>query len=213
MSLHALEPIDLYCERTSALLWAEPVNALSNLAFMFAAWLLLRGMDRGAPADLRALAWLTGLVGAGSLVFHTVAQVWASALDVGFIAIFVIVYLHRALVRLHGWREPGASIAVTAMLVMSAGIAFAARAPALNGSGIYLGPWLALIALALSCRQHLAGRWLRLAAALFAVSILLRSIDKAVCASFPLGTHFGWHLLNAGVLWCCIRALQSADHR
>jgi len=209
--MQPLDPIDLYCERTSALFWAEPVNALTNLAFMLAAWFLLRGMDRRTPADLRALAWLIGLVGAGSLVFHTIGQVWASALDVGFIAIFVILYLQRALVHLHGWRNPGAGIAVIGMLVMSAGIAYAGRAPALNGSEIYLGPWLTLIALALSCRQHAAGRWLRLAAALFAVSIVLRSIDNAVCAAFPLGTHFGWHLLNAGVLWSCVRALLAAD--
>lgn len=27
-----LEPIDAYCERTSAAYWAEPVNAVTNLA-------------------------------------------------------------------------------------------------------------------------------------------------------------------------------------
>lgn len=209
--MQALDPIDLYCERTSALFWAEPVNALTNLAFMLAAWFLLRSMDHRTPDDLRTLAWLTGLVGAGSLVFHTVGQVWASALDVGFIAVFVILYLQRALVRLHGWHNPGASIAVLGMLAMSTGIAYAGRAPALNGSEIYLGPWLTLAALALSCRQHAAGRWLRLAATLFALSIVLRSVDIEVCAAFPLGTHFGWHLVNAGVLWCCVRALQAAE--
>ena len=43
--MRLLDPIDLYCERTTALLWAEPVNALSNLGFLLAAWLLLSGMD------------------------------------------------------------------------------------------------------------------------------------------------------------------------
>ena len=32
--------IDLYCERTGPGLWAEPVNALTNLAFFAAAWAL-----------------------------------------------------------------------------------------------------------------------------------------------------------------------------
>lgn len=203
----AFDAIDLYCERTGPQLWAEPVNALTNLAFVLAAWLLLREMGRRAPGDLRALGWLVGLVGVGSMVFHTVGQVWASALDIGFIALFVLLYLQRALVRLHGWQEFVASAAVVGMLVMSAGIAFAGRAPVLNGSEIYLGPWLALLALALSCRQLAAGRWLRWAAALFAVSITLRSVDPLVCTAFPLGTHFGWHLCNALVLWCCVHAL------
>ena len=35
--------IDLYCERLSPGIWAEPINALTNLAFLvaaFAAWRL-----------------------------------------------------------------------------------------------------------------------------------------------------------------------------
>ncbi len=207
------DAIDVYCERTGPEFWAEPVNALTNLAFILAAWLLLREIGRRAPGDLRALAWLVGLVGVGSLVFHTVGQVWATVLDIGFIAIFVVVYLQRALVRLHGWHNLAASAAVVGVLVMTAGIAVFARTPALNGSELYLGPWLALLALALSCRQLAARRWLGLATALFAASIVLRSVDMAVCAAFPLGTHFGWHLNNALVLWCCVHALLPGARR
>lgn len=32
-----LTPIDIQCERTSAALWAEPVNVLTNAAFLIAA--------------------------------------------------------------------------------------------------------------------------------------------------------------------------------
>ncbi len=31
------QAVDIYCERTSAAFWAEPVNALSNLSFIAAA--------------------------------------------------------------------------------------------------------------------------------------------------------------------------------
>ena len=37
-----LESIDLYCERTGPELWSEPLNALSNLAFIGVAALLWR---------------------------------------------------------------------------------------------------------------------------------------------------------------------------
>ncbi|MBT0963132.1 ceramidase domain-containing protein [Denitromonas iodatirespirans] len=203
-------PLDLYCERTDPGLWAEPVNALTNLAFVLAAALLLRRMDRRTPADLRALAGLIGAVGIGSLVFHTVAERWASVLDVAFIAIFVVVFLHRALVRLHGWHNGAAAAAVGAMLVTSAAIAIAVRVPALNGSELYLGPWLALIALAVPKRPAAAAGRLRAAAALFGLSVLLRSVDLTMCEHFPLGTHFGWHVNNALVLWFAMRGLLSA---
>ncbi|KAA3651659.1 MAG: hypothetical protein DWQ11_13590 [Proteobacteria bacterium] len=205
-----LAPLDVYCERTDAGLWAEPVNALTNLAFIAGAAWLLRRMDRRTPADLRTLAWLMGLVGAGSGVFHTVAQAWAAVLDVAFIALFVVLFLQRALVRLAGWRASAASGAVLGVLIVSAMIAITLKAPALNGSELYLGPWLALIGLSRICPPSPARRWLTAAAVLFGVSMLLRSTDLAVCEAFPLGTHFGWHVNNALVLWCGMRALMPA---
>ena len=209
----AIDPIDLYCERTGAGLWSEPVNALTNLAFMLAAALLLRRMDTRTPADVRALAWLLALIGAGSLVFHTVAQRWASVLDIAFIAIFVVVFIQRALVRLHGLRSGAAMVATVGVIMLSAAIAVTVRIPALNGSELYLGPWLALIVLALTCPHRQAARWLRATAALFAVSLVFRSADLALCEVFPLGTHFGWHLNNALVLWCALRGLMCAAPR
>ena len=209
----AIDPIDLYCERTGAGLWSEPVNALTNLAFVLAAALLLRRMDTRTPADVRALAWLLALIGAGSLVFHTVAQRWASVLDIAFIAIFVVVFIQRALVRLHGLRSGAAMVATVGVITLSAAIAVTVRIPALNGSELYLGPWLALIVLALTCPHRQAARWLRATAALFAVSLVFRSADLALCEVFPLGTHFGWHLNNALVLWCALRGLMCAAPR
>ena len=208
-----IDPIDLYCERTGAGLWSEPVNALTNLAFVLAAALLLRRMDTRTPADVRALAWLLALIGAGSLVFHTVAQRWASVLDIAFIAIFVVVFIQRALVRLHGLHSGTAMVATVGVIMLSAAIAVTVRLPALNGSELYLGPWLALIVLALTCPHRQAARWLRATAALFAVSLVFRSADLALCEVFPLGTHFGWHLNNALVLWCALRGLMCAAPR
>ncbi|MFT2588559.1 hypothetical protein ACMWPQ_29155, partial [Escherichia coli] len=42
MTASLLAPVDLYCERLSTAFWAEPVNALSNLAFLLAAYFLWR---------------------------------------------------------------------------------------------------------------------------------------------------------------------------
>lgn len=42
-------PLDIYCERTGPGLWAEPLGALSNLAFFVAAWMLWRLCHTPSP--------------------------------------------------------------------------------------------------------------------------------------------------------------------
>ncbi len=51
-----------------------------------------------------------------------------------------------------------------------------------------------------------AGRALLLAACLFGLSLTFRSLDDALCPSWPVGTHFLWHMLNALVLGLLMRA-------
>lgn len=202
-------PLDLYCERLGAGLAAEPLNALTNLAFLVAAGHIARRYRGQLDGDLRLLVVLLGLIGVGSLVFHTVATVWASVLDVAFIALYVVLFIHRALVRLMGWPAGRAIGGVLATIAISIVLAMVARVPVLNGSELYLGPWLALFALALIVPAPPSNRWLRWACALFALSMVLRSADLALCPAWPLGTHFGWHLNNALVLWCTLRALLA----
>lgn len=67
-----------YCERTGPGLWAEPLNAVSNLAFVVAAVVVLRRLRRiAAPAaPVSVVVLLVGLlpvIGVGSFIFHTVA--------------------------------------------------------------------------------------------------------------------------------------------
>ena len=57
------ESIDMYCERTDPGLWSEPLNALTNLAFLLAAALLWRQAGRGAGRDTRVLILLIGALG------------------------------------------------------------------------------------------------------------------------------------------------------
>ncbi len=204
------DPLDLYCERTDAGFWSEPLNALTNGAFVLAAADLWRRMGPRAALDLRILTALLALVGIGSFVFHTVAERWASVLDVGFIALFVLLFIHRALVRLFGWSAGKAAAAQVAAVVLTALLALTITPAALNGSQLYLGPWIALIALALGCPQPQAKVWLGRAASLFLLSMMLRSVDLAVCDTLPIGTHFLWHLNNALVLWCGMRGLLAA---
>ncbi|HRD75937.1 MAG TPA: hypothetical protein PK264_08360, partial [Hyphomicrobiaceae bacterium] len=48
------------------------------------------------------------------------------------------------------------------------------------------------------------------AAGVFALSMVMRSADMSLCASWRYGTHALWHLLNAATLFLLLRAVL--DH-
>jgi hypothetical protein len=90
--------------------------------------------------------------------------------------------------------------------------------PCLNGSLGYLPALAALIVvgLVLSERGHKAAPWLLWAAAIFTVSITLRSLDLALCDKVVIqgrntGTHAAWHVLNALALFLLIRASLEGE--
>lgn len=60
-------------------------------------------------------------------------------------------------------------------------------------------------------RGHPAWRWVAAAVIVFLPSFFFRTIDGAVCESFPYGTHFLWHILNGVVLGLAIRPLAWGD--
>jgi hypothetical protein len=205
------EPVLDYCERLDGGFWSEPANAVSNAAFLVAAaaaYLLLRRRGgRDLPAT--ALIFIVASVGAGSFVFHTVATRGAMQLDVLPIAVFINGYLLLALRRFLGLGL-GASVAITLLFGLASHFV-EARYAGWNGSIAYLPALAALIILAALLwigsgrRDRPAAQGLALAAAIFAVSLTFRTVDRAVCAAVPLGTHFLWHLLNACALWLLLR--------
>ncbi len=208
------ESIDMYCERTDPSLWSEPLNAATNLAFLVAAALLWRQAGRGAGRDTRVLILLIGAVGLGSMAFHTLATRWAALLDIGFIAVFVLFFHQRFQVRALG-RSNGAANLGVAVFVVLAGLFVLAikQLPTLsqNDSESYLAPFLLLLVCARQAapRWPEAARWLNRAAGLFVASLLCRAIDQPLCAVWPAGTHLGWHLINAAMLYCCLRGLLA----
>lgn len=199
-------PIDLYCERTDASFWAEPANALTNAAFLIAAAAASLLWRRAGGRDWPALALIVVVVavGLGSFTFHTVATRGAMLADVIPIAIFIYGYLLLALRRfLH--LSAGAAIAMVVGYAAGAqALSWLAPPRALNGSIGYLPALVAMVAMARVTHGR-ARRGLELAVMIFTMSLALRTIDLAACETFPVGTHFLWHLLNAAVLYVLLR--------
>lgn len=192
-------PVDLYCERLGPGLTAEPLNALSNLAFLLAAaGLLLRPRDR-APSYARALAWLIVLIGLCSLSFHLYANTGTELLDVLSIALYVHFFVACWFRHFLNWRWVFAVLPMLLFLLLNQALALRLPPTALNGSAGYLAPLAALLLMALTLRALRRPAWkpLAAAAAVFTLSLTLRTMDMAWCPILPIGTHWLWHGLNA----------------
>jgi hypothetical protein len=103
--------VDLYCERVGPGLWAEPLNALSNLGFVVVAALAGARFFRAGDAVAFAMVLLVGAIGVGSFLFHTFANSWSSLADVIPITLFIYAYLWLALRRFLGLGRAAAGAA------------------------------------------------------------------------------------------------------
>ena len=104
------KPIDIYCERLDSSMWAEPINAVTNFAFVLAAiimWFRCKNLVEG-----KVLAVLLFSIGYGSFLFHTFAQTWAAILDVASILIFILAYIFVANHRFLMWSKLASVIGV-----------------------------------------------------------------------------------------------------
>jgi hypothetical protein len=206
-------PIDIYCERTSSAWDAEPLNAISNIAFLIAAWAAWRLQKRRPNEALRgsvaALCIIIGVVGIGSAIFHTVATRWAEWADVIPILAFMIAYSWLILTVFFRWS--------LWLKVLTTGLFFAATfylesdafEPILWGGAMYLPTLVFLLAAGLGIWwfDAEAGASFFAAAGLFVLSFAARTLDMPLCGDLSIGTHYFWHIFNAVVLYLLVRTL------
>jgi len=204
-----MEQVDGYCERVGLELWAEPLNALTNLGFLLAAYALGRYLTtieaQTGARDLqsRALIYILWAIGLGSLAFHTFATVWAGIADVLPIIIIILAYVYLALRRFFGLPVAAALLGPPALIGMAyifgqTGFAGATYMPALLG--------MILLSLAAALRgQSEIGYGLAVSSLVFGVSLGLRTIDEPMCTQIVIGTHWAWHVLNALTLYLVIK--------
>ena len=224
------DKIFAYCERAGdPAFWAEPFNAISNVAFLIAALAGAVLLVRMPHARERRIEWglvlLVTIIGIGSFLFHTYATRWASVADTAPIGIFMIGYLGFAMRRFLGASYVALLVALGLFIVALryAGsipcdpellpITVAAGRPCFNGSLGYIPALGALLLMGavLIVRRHAAGGPVFLGGVVFALSLTLRTVDFEVCSvtSFlgrSRGTHALWHTLNAVLLFLLLAA-------
>jgi hypothetical protein len=232
------EHVFRYCERGfDPGFWAEPLNALSNAAFLVVAALAAKRMARRQPPGalpsgslaarlIHPMIALVALIGIGSFLFHVMATRWAQFADVLPIGAFIILYLVFALRYMAGVASAKVMLAVAALIAaFAASMALCPSAVSgppggpscLNDTLGYAPALAALLAVAvlLRRRSHPAAGRLLLASAVLLASMAMRTIDLDQCDALslggrPLGSHVLWHLLNALVLQLLLTAAVDA---
>jgi hypothetical protein len=197
-----------YCERLGPGLLAEPLNAVSNLAFAVTAILGARWMRRQQrfSSSSRMLPPSLGVVAAGSALYHTLRSPATFVLDALSLLLFVVLAIAIVL------REAKLKAGVTMNLLLvficvEAGGLFLLPQRFLNGSAAYLlmlSCLLLLMGLIARSRRSLLREMVPILF-LFGTAVFFRTIDTAVCPWFPSGTHFLWHLAAAAAACYVIR--------
>lgn len=210
--------IDLYCERVGPELWAEPLNALSNLAFVAAGlWGLGEARRRNSGTFAKVLCWWVVAIGIGSALFHTFATEITKWADILPIAGFTLAYTLFNLRRFAGMAWPKALAIFIGFYVVVGFVTYMVpdwlRA-ASNGTTGYLPPFLALVFFGgvVIAKGNPAGWYNMVAALIFVGSVTFRVIDPILCDSWPLGTHFMWHVLNGLMLGVLLAATTRYAH-
>lgn len=194
--------VDGYCERLGPAFWAEPLNAATNAAFLIAA-LVMAWRLRGAHLPLANIqVGVLTAIGIGSFLFHTFATRWAGLADTLPILAFILAYVFAATRDYFGVSNRVAAFAVVAFFPFAAlTVPLFALIPGIGSSAGYAPVPLLILgyAAALRRRAPATARNMGVAGVLLIVSLTLRTLDDALCAVWPIGTHFLWHILN-GIL-------------
>lgn len=218
--------VDIYCERTAPGFWGEPWNAVTNLSFLAASiWGAMTARARGLRApDAWVLIALAAVIGLGSFLFHTLANQWSSLAEVlpiwSFVAVFMLVAMHRlggmAWGRVALWAGAVVAVAVLVVVFLAGPEGAPSQGPdPLNGSGQYAPAVVAILAFALftQAKRHPAAPWLWACLLTFLVSLTFRTLDRDICAAWPMGTHFVWHLMNGLLIGLLLQMLVRTGYR
>ncbi|MBO9449250.1 ceramidase domain-containing protein [Tropicibacter sp. R16_0] len=204
-----LREIDGYCERLGPEYWAEPINAVTNAAFVVAA-LIMWQRTKGI-AIARVLAMILGLIGVGSYLFHTHAQVWAAIADVTPILGYILVYIYAVNRHVWGLRMlPALGLTGLFFPYAAATLPLFQMVPGLGDSAGYAPVPLLIYIYAVLLRHRAAetARGLAIGATILVASITFRALDEPICGAVPMGTHFMWHILNGIMLGWMIEVLR-----
>jgi hypothetical protein len=222
--------IDVYCERTDFTFWSEPINAITNIAFIIAGLLAVKlcipraGGDLSAQnpqtdanrppfsrgiLDYYAIAMIALLfaIGIGSFLFHTFATRWAGMADVIPMGLIILTFHIANMNRIAGW-HPVLAVLSFATYPALGWLVYQLPLDFMGSTKSYL-PILPMLLVYYNFHVRAGNayaKYLIWAFLTFAMSMSTRIMDDHICDIFPYGIHWAWHILNALTLYLAFRA-------
>lgn len=204
-----MQQFDEYCERVGFSLLAEPINAISNLAFIVAAWAAWRLAKRTGTltTGVKVLIALAASTAIGSMLWHTFANTLSLYLDVIPIVLFIAGFLWLYVRNVMGKGKGFAALSLGAFFLSA--VVVQPIGDAVHGAPSYLPGFLVVLVLGLyHAIQQKPSRFTLLAAAgSYFAALFFRTIDNELCHYMTIGTHFIWHILIALVTYLAMRSL------
>jgi hypothetical protein len=204
-----MDIMDAYCERVGPGLLAEPLNAVSNVSFLLAAWAawVLAKRTGALSTGVRVLIALAASVGIGSILWHTYPTSLTLILDIVPILIFVMWYIWLYARNVIGMRSLFAVACVGAYLLAT----FVAiqYSDVLHGALVYVPSLMVPLVFGVfhATERRIARFTLLAAAGVFVAALFFRTIDNEICPVLPIGTHYFWHIFVGLVTYLVMRNL------
>ena len=214
IKLETLEKgMSTYCEGGVGLFYTQPVNTISNIALLIAAYFAYRLIRTKHVNNktVKILPFILAVTGIGSILWHGMPNLLTNFADTLPLSAFVLVSLFFLLDKLLNKRGLVWKILLAFTLVETPFIFHIL--PSLNG---FL-PYLIVLVFGVFLSYGLVKKYKILTPhlvtiiVLFAIAFFFRTIDHTVCPVFSAGTHFIWHILNALVLYLLIRVFILMD--
>ncbi len=207
-------PIPTYCERGSLGIFAEPLNAISNVAVVFAGLGIYKLLvkNRIQKVEYKALLIIVFMIGVGSFLWHATRNVYALILDAAPVALTFALITYILLSKLIKQKLIALSIAL--MLIPTRFFISSFASTDISGSLIRnlfnTASFLLIILWTIRKYGKVAFEGL-IILAVYLVAITARGIDLQVCPTFYIGTHFLWHILNALAVYLALKFLIKLE--
>ena len=195
-----------YCERTTDGILSEPLNSLTNLAFIIISFLIFKKFREEKFSIIFSV--LIFSIGVSSFLFHSVPNRITGTMDMFFILIFILMYLFS----INNFIFKQSKITsllfslFAPLLYYYLGNILKQNVTFLGDSSFYIIILLHLYIIYfytffIDIQSRL---YLLIANLMFTLSIFFRALDLYTCEFNLYGTHFVWHVLNSFVLFMLI---------
>lgn len=207
-------PIPIYCERGNLEGLAEPLNAISNIAFILASFGIYKLLTkyRIQKIEYKVVLILILSIGVGSFLWHATRHSYTLLLDVVPVSLSFAAITYIFLAKLIGNKLLALLLA---LLLIPGRFFISSFAPTDITSSLIrnlINATVFLVIIVWTFKKYgivaLEGFGIL---AVYLIAITMRSIDLQICPTFPVGTHFLWHIFNAFAVYLAVRFLIKLE--